>query len=65
MIDASELSRIADLIIVISFLALAFSLFFYTILEAVLDFTDSRKQKKKAKEARKAKEAEEAKDKKE
>lgn len=61
MIDASKLSTFADTIIVLCFFALSFSCFFYIIIDAVLDFIDSRKLKKEAKEARKAEEAEAAK----
>ena len=61
MIDESELSRIADTIIVVTFFAFFFSIVFYAIIDAVMDFIDRRKLKKAAREAREAKETESAK----
>ena len=56
------LSRLADMIIVISFFSLGFSAFLYLVVDTILDMISGIKAKRKARKERKAKEQEQAKE---
>ena len=56
------LSRLADMIIVISFFSLGFSALLYLVVDTILDMISGIKAKRKARKERKAKEQEQAKE---
>ena len=53
MITTETLSRMADIIIVVTFIAVCFSITFYTIIDAVCEGIAFWKKKRKARKAEK------------
>ena len=56
------LSRLADMIIVISFFSVGFTAFLYLVVDTILDMISGIKARRKARKERKAKEVEQAKE---
>ena len=56
------LSRMADMIIVISFFSVGFTAFLYLVVDTILDMISGIKARRKARKERKAKEQEQAKE---
>ena len=56
------LSRMADMIIVISFFSVGFTAFLYIVVDTILDMISGIKARRKARKERKAKEQEQAKE---
>ena len=56
------LSRLADMIIVISFFSVGFTAFLYLVVDTIMDMISGIKARRKARKERKAKELEQAKD---
>lgn len=56
------LSRLADMIIVISFFSVGFTAFLYLVVDTILDMVSGIKARRKARKERKAKELEQAKE---
>lgn len=56
------LSRMADMIIVISFFSVGFTAFLYLVVDTILDMISGIKARRKARKERKAKELEQAKE---
>ena len=56
------LSRLADMIIVISFFSVGFTAFLYLVVDTIMDMVSGIKARRKARKERKAKELEQAKD---
>ena len=56
------LSRLADMIIVISFFSVGFTAFLYLVVDTILDMISGIKARRKARKERKAKELEQAKE---
>ena len=54
------LSRLADMIIVISFFSVGFTAFLYVVVDTILDMISGIKAKRKVRKERKAKEQEQA-----
>lgn len=56
------LSRLADMIIVISFFSVGFTAFLYLVVDTIMDMISGIKARRKARKERKAKELEQAKE---
>ena len=56
------LSRLADMIIVISFFSVGFTAFLYLVVDTIMDMVSGIKARRKARKERKAKELEQAKE---
>lgn len=56
------LSRLADMIIVISFFSVGFTAFLYLVIDTIMDMISGIKARRKARKERKAKELEQAKE---
>jgi len=56
------LSRLADMIIVISFFSVGFTAFLYLVVDTIMDMVSGIKARRKARKERKAKEVEQAKE---
>ena len=56
------LSRMADMIVVISFFSVGFTAFLYLVVDTILDMISGIKARRKARKERKAKEVEQAKE---
>jgi phosphatidylglycerophosphate synthase len=56
------LSRLADMIIVISFFSVGFTAFLYLVVDTIMDMVSGIKARRKARKERKGKELEQAKE---